>query len=37
MPLIVYGVDAFVKLIVRRTPLVKAWNWLKSKALAVFS
>jgi len=31
MTLITYGVDALVKLIVRRTPIVRAWNWLKEK------
>ena len=36
MTLIVYGVDALVKFIVRRTPLVTAWNWLKEKALGIF-
>jgi len=29
---IIMGVDQLMKLIVRRTPLVKAWNWLKEKA-----
>lgn len=36
MTLVVYGVDAFIKFIVRRTPLVKAWNWLKEKALNIY-
>lgn len=36
MTLIVYGVDALVKFIVRRTPLIRAWNWLKDKALEVY-
>jgi hypothetical protein len=29
---IVMGVDQFIKLIVRRTPIVRVWNWLKEKA-----
>lgn len=37
MTLIVYGVDALTKLIVRRTPIVRAWNWLKEKATSVFT
>lgn len=36
MTLIVYGVDALVKFIVRRTPLVKVWNWLKTKFFVVY-
>ena len=36
MTLIVYGVDALMKFIVRRTPIVTAWNKLKEKALQVF-
>lgn len=36
MTFIVYGVDALVKFIVRRTPLVRAWNWLKVQALEIF-
>lgn len=36
MTLVVYGVDALVKFIVRRTPLVRAWNWLKEKALSIY-
>jgi len=35
MTLVVYGVDALVKLIVRRTPLVRAWNWLKEQAKSI--
>jgi len=31
MTLITYGVDGLVKLIVRRTPIVRAWNWLMEK------
>lgn len=34
---IVYGVDALVKVIVRRTPLVRAWNWLKEQVQPVFA
>lgn len=37
MTFIVYGVDALIKLIVRRTPLVRAWNWLKKKALGILA
>ena len=37
MTFIVYGVDAIVKLAVRRTPLVKVWNWLKEQVLPVFA
>jgi hypothetical protein len=37
MTLIVYGVDALVKFIVRRTPISKAWNWLKTQALEIFT
>lgn len=29
---VILGVDQLVKFIVRRTPLVKAWDWLKEKA-----
>lgn len=36
MTLIVYGVDALVKFIVRRTPLVRAWNRLKELALNIY-
>jgi len=36
MTLVVYGVDALMKFIVRRTPLVKVWNWLKEEALKVY-
>jgi len=36
MTLIVYGVDALMKFIVRRTPIVSGWNWLKEKALEIF-
>jgi len=36
MTLIVYGADALCKLIVRRTPIVRVWNWLKEKALEIF-
>ena len=36
MVFITYGVDALVKFIVRRTPIVRAWNWLKEQALEVF-
>jgi len=36
MTLIVYGVDALVKFLVRRTPLVRAWNWLKEQALGIY-
>ena len=36
MTLVVYGVDALMKLIVRRTPIVRAWNWLKEQALDIF-
>lgn len=36
MTLIVYGVDALVKFIVRRTPLVRAWNWLKDQFLNIY-
>lgn len=31
--LIVYGVDALVKLVVRRTPLMRVWNGIKAYAL----
>jgi hypothetical protein len=31
MTVIVYFADALVKVIVRRTPLVRFWNWLKDK------
>lgn len=37
LTLVVYGVDALVKVIVRRTPLVRAWNWLKAQALDIFA
>ena len=33
--IIVLGVDKFVKFLVRRTPIVRAWNWLKAKAEAL--
>jgi hypothetical protein len=28
---IIMGIDQFVKFVVRRTPLVRAWNWLKTQ------
>jgi len=28
---LVMGIDQFVKFVVRRTPIVRAWNWLKAK------
>lgn len=33
--LIVFGVDAFVKFVVRRTPLVRVWNGIKAYALKI--
>ena len=36
MTLVVYGVDALMKVIVRRTPIVRVWNWLKEQALDIF-
>jgi hypothetical protein len=30
---VVMGADKFIKFIVRRTPLVRAWNWLKDRVL----
>ena len=28
---LVMGVDQFIKFVVRRTPIVRAWNWFKAK------
>ena len=36
MTTIVYGADALVKLVVRRTPIVRIWNKIKEKALEIF-